>query len=69
MPLDDPKLAEHARRLADFASEHNGEGHELRMVSAGKRGQTIACGCGGIRDDASGGMPLALMEDELIDDG
>lgn len=70
LPLSDPRLAEHARRLADFASNHSGEGHELRKVRSRKKGQTIVCRCGvSVFDAPPRNALLAPMEDELIDDG
>ena len=69
LPLDDPKLAEHARRLSDFAEQHTGHGHELRSVPSPRRGQTIVCRCGEVQGKASPQRTLALMEDEIIDDG
>ena len=67
--LDDPKLGEHARRLADFAEQHTGHGHELRGVATANDGQTIVCRCSEPVEKAEQKGLLALMEDEIIDDG
>lgn len=70
LPLDDPKLAEHARRLADFAAMHRGAGHQLEKVRTRKGGQTIVCRCRvPITEEEQPNSRLALMEDEIIDDG
>lgn len=64
--LNDPGLAEQARRLADFAAEHAGVGHKLSTRRNWKRQQIVICSCGmSAPPDPRG----ALMEDELIDDG
>jgi hypothetical protein len=69
LPLNDPRLAEHARRLADFAADHSGEGHALRKVRSGEKGQTIVCRCGvPVFDEPPPDALLALVEDEIIDD-
>jgi len=69
LPLDDPKLEEHARRLAEFVRQHTGAGHELHLARRSGRDQTIACVCGGLQRSGTGAMPTVLMEDEIIDDG
>jgi hypothetical protein len=69
LPLDDPKLAELARRLADFAEQHTGHGHELRRVAMPDDGQTVVCRCGAPPERSSPERLLALHEDEIIDDG
>jgi hypothetical protein len=69
LPLNDPGLAEHAQRLADFAATHRGNGHQLRKVRTRLRGQTIVCRCGvPVIAEAPSTSLLALMEDETIDD-
>jgi len=69
LPLNDPRLAEHARQLADFADTHHGKGHELRNVRTRQKGQTIVCRCGLPTPGKTHESPLlALMEDEAIDD-
>ena len=70
LPLDDPLLAEHAQQIADFARQHRGRGHELHRVNLQRKGHEIACSCGHpVRPDTPDDGALALMEDELIDDG
>lgn len=69
LPLNDPRLPEIARRLADFAVLHSGKGHQLKSVRTGKNRQTIVCSCGlpGAEEPRTNAR-LALMEDEMIDD-
>ena len=70
LPLDDPLLAEHAQQVADFARQHRGNGHELRRVKLRQKGQTIVCSYGNpVQPEMRNARVLALMEDELIDDG